>query len=102
VILRPDGSLHSFRQSLAEETPGASLTKGGSRVPRGEILAGEKKLDLKRWTLVESNSDKRPASPRPHADVQQNEPLDPSVGPTAGNADHAYARADVQVLGDEP
>jgi hypothetical protein len=32
---------------------------------------------------------------------QQNEPLDPSSVSTAGNADHAYKRVDVQLLGDE-
>ena len=61
----------------------------------------EKKLDLKEWTLVESNSDKRPHRLDHTLTWQQNEPLDPSLAPTAGNADHAYARADVQVLGDD-
>src|SRR3989454_2202612 len=53
------------------------------------------------WTLVESNSDKRPHRLDHTLTWQQNEPLDPSSASTAGKADHAYARADVEVLGDD-
>jgi len=60
VILRPDGSLHSFRHILAEATPGASLTKEEAVGRAEKFLREEKKLNLKEWTLDESNSDKRP------------------------------------------
>ena len=101
VILRPDGSLHSFRHILAEETPGASLTKEEAVARAEKFLREEKKFDLKEWTLVESNSDKRPHRIDHTLTWQQNEPLDPSSAATADPADHAYARVDVQVLGDE-
>jgi membrane protease YdiL (CAAX protease family) len=101
VILRPDGSLHSFRHTLAEETPGASLNKEEAVARVGKFLREEKKLDLKEWTLVESNSDKRPHRLDHTLTWQQNEPLDASSSSTAGNNDHAHARVDVQVLGDE-
>src|SRR6266852_3937851 len=60
VILRPDGSLHSVRHTLAEETHGASLAKEEAVGRAQKFLRDEKKLDVKDWTLVESNSDKRP------------------------------------------
>ena len=101
VILRPDGSLHSLRHILAEETPGASLTKEEAVARAEKFLREEKKFDLKEWTLVESNSDKRPHRIDHTLTWQQNEPLDPSSASAAGSTDHAYARADVQVLGEE-
>lgn len=101
VILRPDGSLHSVRHILAEEAPGASLSKEEAVARAEKFLREEKKFDLKDWTLVESNSDKRPHRLDHTLTWQQNEPLDPSSASIAGNTDHAYARADVQVLGDE-
>jgi len=101
VILRPDGSLHSFRHILAEETPGASLTKEEAVARAEKFLREEKKLNLKEWTLVEPSSEKRPHRIDHTLTWQQNEPLDPSSASSAGTADHAYARVDVQVLGDE-
>ena len=101
VILRPDGSLHSFRHVLAEETPGASLAKEEAVARAEKFLREEKKFDLKEWTLVESNSDKRPHRIDHTLTWQQNEPLDPPPASTAGSTDHAYARVEVQVLGDE-
>src|SRR5207245_11565170 len=60
VVLKPHGALHSVRHTLAEETPGASLTKEEAVARAEKFLRDEKKLDLKKWALVESNSDKRP------------------------------------------
>ena len=60
VVLRPDGSLHSVHHTLAEDAPGASLTKEQA-VARGEdFLRSQKHVDLQQWSLVESKSDKRP------------------------------------------
>jgi len=101
VILRPDGTLFSLRHTLAEETPGASLTKEEAVARVEKFLREEKKFDLKAWTLVESNSDKRPHRLDHTLTWQQNEPLDPSPASPAVSNDHAYARVDVQVLGDE-
>jgi membrane protease YdiL (CAAX protease family) len=101
VILRPDGALHSFHHTLAEETPGASLTKEEARARAEKFLTEEKKIDLKAWSLVESKSDKKPHRIDHSLTWQQNAPLD--AGSVAGDntADHAHARIDFQVLGDE-
>ena len=109
VVLRPDGALHSVRHTLAEEAPGASLTKEEAVARAEKFLRDEKKLDLKNWALVESNSDKRPHRIDHTLTWQQNEPLDanPSLSaPSSASSsmktkDHAYVRMDVQVLGDE-
>ena len=103
VVLKPDGALHSVRHTLAEETPGASLIKEEAVARAEKFLRDEKKLDLKKWALVESNSDKRPRRTDHTLTWQQNEPLDAtsSSSSSAKADDHAYARVDVQVLGDE-
>jgi hypothetical protein len=101
VILRPDGSLQSLRHTLAEEAPGASLTKEDAVTRAEKFLGEEKKLDLKDWTLVESNSDKRPHRTDHTLTWEQNEPLDNGQASPADAKDHAHARIDVQVLGDE-
>ncbi len=101
VILRPDGSLHSVRHTLAEEAPGASLTKEEAVARAEKFLRDEKKLDVKDWTLVEANSDKRPHRIDHSLTWQQNEPLDAAQTSSASAEDHAHARIDVQLLGDE-
>ena len=101
VVLKPDGSLHSVRHTLAEETPGASLAKEEAVARAEKFLRDEKKLDLKNWALVESNSDKRPHRIDHTLTWQQNEPLDTAASSPASTGDHAHARVDVQVLGDE-
>jgi len=101
VVLRPDGSLHSVRHTLAEESPGASLAKEEAVARAEKFLRDEKKLDLKNWTLVESNSEKQPHRIDHSLTWQQNEPLDAAPSSSASTEDHAHARVDVQVLGDE-
>ena len=101
VILRPDGSLHSVRHTLAEETPGVALAKEEAVGQAEKFLRDEKKLDLKNWTLVESNSEKQPHRLDHTLTWQQNEPLDAAPSSPAGAGDHAHARIEVQVLGDE-
>jgi membrane protease YdiL (CAAX protease family) len=101
VILRPDGTLHSVRHTLAEEAPSASLTKEEAVARAEKILSEEKHLDLKEWTLVESNSDKRPHRTDHTLTWQRNEPLDPGPAPASGSSDRAHTRLEVQVLGDE-
>jgi len=101
VILRPDGSLHSVRHSIAEEAPGASLTKEEAVARAEKFLTEEEKVGLKEWSLVESNSDKRPHRIDHTLTWQKNEPLDGSASASSNTEDHAYARLDVQVLGDE-
>ena len=100
IVLRPDGSLHSVRHTLAEETPGASLTKEDAVARAEKFLRQEKKIDLRGWTLVESNSDKRPHRIDHSLTWQQNESLDAAAS-SSGTEEHAHARVDVQLLGDE-
>jgi len=102
VILRPDGSLHSFRHTLAEDTPGASLTKEEAVARAEKFLREEKKIDLRDWTLVESSSDKRPH----RIDHSLTWELSHSIPEPTGvlpvyDPNSAHARIDVQVLGDE-
>ena len=101
VILRPNGTLHAVRHTLAEETRGASLTKEEALARAEKFLMEEKKLDLKAWTLVESTSDKKPHRIDHSLTWQENAPLDKDPGTEGNTNDHAYARIDVQVLGDE-
>jgi membrane protease YdiL (CAAX protease family) len=99
VVLRPDGSLHAIRHTVADEAPGASLSKEDAVARAEKFLREEKKIDLRQWSLVESNSDKRPHRTDHTLTWQQNAPLDP--GTAGGAADHAFARIEIVVLGDE-
>src|SRR6266478_553570 len=94
---------HSYIHStvLAEETQGASLTKEEARARAEKFLVEETKIDLKGWTLVEPSSDKKPHRVDHSLTWQQNIPLDAGTASVSNVADHAYARIDVQVLGDE-
>ena len=101
VILKPDGSIHSLRHTLAEETLGASLTKEEAVARAGKFLREEKQIDLNNWTLVESNSDKRPHRTDHTLIWEEKAALDSAEGPSAASGDHAHARIEMQVLGDE-
>ncbi len=101
VVLRPDGALHSVWHTLAEETPGASLTKDEAVARAEKFLREEKKLDLKNWTQVDSNSEKQPHRIDHSLTWQQNESLDRGTSPSGGTEEHAHARIEVHVLGDE-
>jgi hypothetical protein len=107
VVLKPDGSLHAVRHTVAEEAPGASLSKEEALARAEKFLRDEKKIDLTQWALVDSTSDKRPHRIDHTFTWQQNVPLDgvgtPSSAAAAkGNsADHAFARIELMVLGDE-
>jgi membrane protease YdiL (CAAX protease family) len=101
VILRPDGTIHSVRHTLAEETPGASLTKEEAVARAEKFLREEKKIDLNNWTLVESSSDKRPNRTDHTLIWEEKTALDSAEGSSAAAGDHAHARMEIQVLGDE-
>ncbi len=102
VILRPDGSLHSVRHTLAEETPGASLTKEEAVARAENFLRDEKKLDVKDWTLVESTSDKRPHRIDHTLTWEQNRSIPaPSVFLGVYDPNSAHTRIEMQVLGNE-
>jgi hypothetical protein len=101
VILKPDGSLHSVRHKLAEAAPGASLTKEEAVVRAVQFLRDEKKIDTSAWSLVESKSDKRPKRTDHELTWQQNEALDSRLDTAAQQAQHAYSRVELTVMGDE-
>jgi len=104
VVLKPDGSLHSVHHVLAEAAQGASLSKDEAVALAEKFLREEKKIDLTQWTLLESDSDKRPHRLDHRLTWQQNAPLDTGAGPATAPADavgHAYARIALVVLGDE-
>src|SRR5262249_29655859 len=60
VVLRPDGTLHSLRHQLAEAATGASLGKEDAVARAEKFLREEKHVDLTQWSLVDSDSEKRP------------------------------------------
>jgi len=102
VVLRPDGTLHSFRHKLAEAAKGENLSKEEAQAIAENFLSDQKQIDLSGWKLVEANSEKRPHRTDHTLTWQQLAPLDPEKSGAADSADHAYERMDVQVLGDEP
>ena len=101
VILKPDGSLHSVRHTLAEATPGAALAKEQAVARAEKFLREEKKLDLKDWNLVESDSDKRPHRIDHTLIWEQNESLDGPQAASSSAKDTAHPRIEIKVLGDE-
>ena len=101
IVLKPDGSLHSVRHTLAESASGASLSKEEAVARAGKFLREEKKIDLRRWALVEAQSDKRPHRTDHTLTWQQDAPLDSATSPAADSLGHGYARLELVVLGDE-
>jgi len=102
IVLKPDGSFHAFRHTLAEAAKGANLSKEDAQSVAEKFLRDKKQIDLAAWKLVEANSEKRPKRTDHTLTWQQVEPLDAENAGAKDSADHAYARIDVQVLGDEP
>jgi hypothetical protein len=100
VIIKPDGSLHSVRHTLAEAAPGASVTKDEAVARAEKFLREEKKIDLSQWTLVEAQSDKRPHRTDHTLTWQQTAPLDQDAVSQDASG-HAYARIELAVRGDE-
>jgi Type II CAAX prenyl endopeptidase Rce1-like len=101
VILKPDGSLQGLRHILAEEAPGASLSKEEAVGRAEKFLRAEKKLDLSRWSLVEANSEKLPHRTDHTLTWQLNSPLDSTASSGTDRAEHAYQRTELMVRGDE-
>ena len=102
IVLRPDASLHSFWHVLPEAAKGASLSKEEAVSIAERYLTDQKHVDLSNWKLVVSDSDKRPNRTDHTLTWQQNSALDPDHTASKDPADHAYARIEMKVLGDEP
>jgi membrane protease YdiL (CAAX protease family) len=101
VILKPDGTLHSVHHTLAEGAAGASLSKEEAQARASKYLQDEKKIDLNAWSLVEAKSEKRPHRIDHELTWQQNASLDSEQTRGAASPEHAYARIEIDVLGDE-
>jgi membrane protease YdiL (CAAX protease family) len=101
VILKPDGMLHSVHHTLAEDAAGASLSKEEAQARASKYLQEQKHLDLNAWSLVEANSEKRPHRIDHELTWQQNAPLDSEQASKVILAEHAYARIEIDVLGDD-
>jgi membrane protease YdiL (CAAX protease family) len=101
VTLKPDGSLQGFWHTLAEAAKGANLSKEEAESIAEKYLSEQKQIDLTGWKLVEAISDKRPNRTDTTLTWQQNAPLDPANS-ASNSADHAFARMELKVLGDEP
>ncbi len=101
IKLNPDGSFLAFNHKLAEDAPGASLSKEEAIAKAEKFLREVKKLDLSQWSLVETYSDKRAHRTDHELAWQQRTPID--SGSTSSNdvVSHAFVRIKVAVLGDE-
>lgn len=102
IVLKPDGTLHSFHHTLAEATKGANLSKEEAQAIAEKFLTEQKQMDLNGWKSVGADSDKRPNRTDHTLTWQQNTPLDPDRSTAKDSADHAFARMELQILGDEP
>lgn len=101
VKLKPDGSLAAFNHKLAEDAPGASLSKEEALAKAEEYLNNIKKIDLSQWNLVEADSDKRVHRTDHEIAWQRRTPLDAGSTYVNDPANHAYLRMKLAVLGDE-
>ena len=102
VTLKPDGSVHGFWHTLAEETKGSTLTKEEAVAIAENYLREKKQIDLNGWEQRESSSEKRPNRTDHALTWQQNVPLDLQGAGGKDAADHAYVRMDLHILGNEP
>src|SRR5262249_5227290 len=102
VVLRPDGTLHSLRHQLAEAAPGAFLSKEDAVARAEKFLREQKHIDLSQWSLVDSDSEKRPHRLDYTLTWQENAALEHEPPASVkGSKELAHARIEIQVLGDE-
>jgi len=102
ITLKPDGSLQGFWHTLPEAAKGANLSKEEAIGVADKFLSEKKQIDLSGWKLVQAESDKRPNRTDTTLTWQQDAALDPSNPGAKDPSDHAYARIEMKVLGDEP
>jgi hypothetical protein len=104
IVLKPDGSLHAFRHTMAEAAKGESLDRESAVAIGEKFLREQKQIDLAGWKLVADDAKKQPNRTDHTLTWQQNVPLDPP-GPRnrpTNSSDHAYERIDLMILGSEP
>jgi hypothetical protein len=97
VVLRPDGTLHSVHHTLAEATPGPTLTQDQTIARASAFLRDEKGLDLTQWNLLEKTSQTLPARTDHTLTWEQIAPLATPSGSDGG----AHVRIQLKVQGDE-
>ncbi len=102
VVLKPDGTPHSFWHIMAESARGANLSKEQAQTIAENFLSEKKQINLNEWKLMEADSKKHPNRTDHKLTWQQQIPLDIDNTDTRDSTDHAYARMEMQVLGDEP
>ncbi|HET7890949.1 MAG TPA: CPBP family intramembrane glutamic endopeptidase, partial [Candidatus Sulfotelmatobacter sp.] len=102
VTLKPDGFLQGFWHTLPEAAKSANLSKEEALSIAETFLREKKQIDLSGWKVVQAESDKRPNRTDTALAWQQDAPLDPSSSDPKDSSDHAYARMELKVLGDEP
>ncbi|HTC66572.1 MAG TPA: CPBP family glutamic-type intramembrane protease [Candidatus Acidoferrum sp.] len=100
VVLRPNGALHSVHHILSEDAASATLSKDEAVKLAEDYLRKVQHIDLAQWTLVEAKSDKHPHRVDHLLTWEQNRALDDSET-LADSKEHAHARIEVAVLGDE-
>jgi membrane protease YdiL (CAAX protease family) len=101
IKLKPDGSLLAVNHKLAEDAPGASLSKEEAVAKAEKYLREVIKLNLSQWNLVEANSDKRNYRTDHEITWQQRTPIDSDSTSPNDAPSHAYVRIKLAVLGDE-
>jgi len=103
VKLGPDGGFLAFSHKLAEEAPGASLSKEEALAKAEAYLRNQKKVELSQWTLVEADSDKRAHRVDHQLTWQRNAPLDGDTqySKSMESSGRAYVRLKLAVIGDE-
>ena len=102
VTIKPDGSVHGFWHTLAEATKGASLSKEEAQAIAEKYLREQKHLDLTGWKLLQDETKKQPNRLDHKFTWQQDTPLDPPGNSAKNETDHAYARIELVIFGDEP
>jgi membrane protease YdiL (CAAX protease family) len=102
VVLTPDGTPHSFWHTMAESAKGANLSKEQAQGIAEKFLIEKKQIDLSGWKLVEADSEKHPNRTDHKLTWQQQTALENQNPSNKDSSDHAYARMEMQVLGDEP
>ena len=100
VVLRPNGALHSVHHILSEDAPGATLSKEEAVNRAENYLRNTQPIDLAQWSLIEAKSDKHPHRVDHQLTWEQNRALD-DAGAQTNSKEHAHARIEVAVLGDE-
>jgi hypothetical protein len=97
VVLHPDGSLYSVHHTLAEDAPGANLSKDDALALAQVWLVREKQFNPSEWKLVDSQS-KKQISRTDHSFTWEQLA---ALGTAPGASDAAHVRIELQVQGAE-